>query len=395
MMKTKAKPNLFVVDTPHQMLNAVEAVHSFQLSNNHLLVTRPTSGSNDRLAPLIKAEDWETVSYSSVWMPPKYSVQKSLSPMMNRWYCRCLHLREMHAMAKVVKRFPEVDKLFLGHYCPRWTPFMRHIANTIKYDALYLMDDGTDTIEVNNRRFSLTGNEPEVPTKQISSHPSTLSKMESHLRTKYGKWNLAEAPHATFFTTYDLDIRKGDQLIKNNYSNLRSLAPVQRVPLPDTVVFLGLCSADDYFEIDMHLDFLSQVREYFAREKIMYAAHPRDTASRVARIRESLHCQLWPSSSVIEYDLIAKGIKPKVVAAFVSSALITLAELMDPDVEIVCFHIAPEHWHHWREDAVGAYHYIKTKLQPRVTVVPLHPRHRIDANSSSQEAVAQSGMNET
>jgi hypothetical protein len=394
MKKTKAKPNLFVVDTPHQMLNAVEAVHSFHLSNNHLLVTRPKSGTNDRLAPLIKAEDWETVSYSSVWIPPKYSVQKSLGLMTNRWYCRCLHLLEMHAMAKVVKRFPEVDKLFLGHYCPRWTPFMRHIANTIKYDALYLMDDGTDTIEVNNRRLSVTGNEPEVPIKEISSDPSTWSKLESHLREKYGKWNLAEAPHATFFTTYDLDIRKGDQLIKNNYSHLRSLTPVQRVYLPDTVVFLGLCSADDYFEIDTHLDFLSQIRDYFAGKKIMYAAHPRDTASRVTRIRDSLDCQLWPSSSVIEHDLIVKGIKPKVVAAFVSSALITLAELMDPDVEIVCFHIAPEHWHHWREDAVGAYSYIKTKLKHRVTVVPLHPRQGMLAKSGSQDAVAPLRMNE-
>lgn len=347
-------------------------------------MTRPKGGANDRLAPLIKAEDWKSVSYPPLWIPPKYSVQKSLNPIASRWYCRCLHFREMHAMAKVTKKFPEVDKLFLGHYCPRWTPFMRHIANTIKYDALYLMDDGTDTIEVNNRRREI----PDAP-REAYSRPSVWKRIEGSLRARYGKWNLAEASQVTFFTTYDLDITENDHLIKNSYSYLRSLAPVQRVHLADTVVFLGLCSVDDYFEMDMQLDFLSQAREYFAEKKIMYVAHPRDTASRVTQIREHLHCQLWPSSSVIEHDLVVKGIKPKVVAGFVSSALITLAELMDSDVEIVCFHIAPEHWHHWREDAVGAYNYIKTKLQHRVTLVPLHPRERTDAKSGSHEAVAQ------
>jgi hypothetical protein len=55
----------------------------------------------------------------------------------------------------------------------------------------------------------------------------------------------------------------------------------------------------------------------------------------------------------------------------VSSALITLAYLMEPDVEIVCFHIAPESWMRWREDAVGVYDYLKAKAQQRVTIVPL------------------------
>ena len=36
MKLIKTKPNVFVVDTPHQLLNAIEAVHSLQLRNNHL-----------------------------------------------------------------------------------------------------------------------------------------------------------------------------------------------------------------------------------------------------------------------------------------------------------------------------------------------------------------------
>ena len=363
MRQINTKPNVFVVDTPHQLLNAVEAVHSLQLKNNHLLVTRPKNGVQDKFTPLIKVDDWVTVSFPSVWIKPRHRVQKLLGPLANRWYCRCLHFLEVLALAKVASRFRHVDRLFLGHYSTEWTPFMRHIANTIKYNTLYLLDDGTDTIEINRKRHRSESNECEAP--------SGWCTIATHLRAKYWKWKLAEARYVTFFTIYDLDVRKGDQLIRNNYSYLQSLAPLQHMYLPDTVIFIGICSADNYIEMNAHLEFLSKIKEYFAGKKIMYVAHPRDSASFVTRIREHLRCELWPSSSVIEYDLIVRGIKPKVVAGFVSSALITLARLMDADVEIVCFYIAPEHWIHWREDAVEAYNYMKSKVQQRVMIVPL------------------------
>ena len=120
-----------------------------------------------------------------------------------------------------------------------------------------------------------------------------------------------------------------------------------------------------------HFEFLSKVREYFAREKLIYVAHPRESASCLTRVRETLQCDIWPSSSVIEYDLFIRGIKPKAIAGFVSSAIITLAYLMDSDVQIVSFHIAPEHWRGWKDDAMGVYNYFETKAQDRVTIVPL------------------------
>jgi hypothetical protein len=141
--------------------------------------------------------------------------------------------------------------------------------------------------------------------------------------------------------------------------------------MPDTVIFIGQCIGEGYVEMDAHFAFLSQIRKYFARQKLVYVAHPRESASCITRLKEQLQCELWPSSSVIEYDLIVQGVKPKVVAGFVSSALITLAYLLEPDVEIVCFHIAPELWMGWREEAVGVYDYLKAQAHQRVTIVPL------------------------
>jgi hypothetical protein len=372
MKGAKPKANVFVVTTPHQLLNAIEAVHSLQLTNNHLLVIRPNNGSLERFMPLIKLGDWVTVRFPSVLIDPMHWVQKLLHPAANRWYCRYLHFRKMHALAKLAARFHQVDKLFLGHYSAEWTPFMRHIANTVTYNTLYLLDDGTDTIEINERRHRSESNEPTTLIERSTSGVSVREKIETHLRAMYWNLHLAEAPSVTFFTTYDLNVREGDRLIRNNYNYLRGLAPITHTYMPDTVIFLGLCTVDDYFDINVYLDFLSEVRAYFADKRIIYVAHPRDSASCIKQIANHLKCELWPCFGVIEYDLIVRGIKPEVVAAFVSSALITLANLMDADVEIVCFHIAPKYWLHWGDDAVAAYDYIKKKAQERITIVPLN-----------------------
>jgi len=371
MKQVTTKSNLFVIDTPHQLLNAMEAVHSLQLTNNHLLVIRFKNAYNDRFMPLIKTSDWVTVSFPSPFIDSRRWVEQLLGPMASRWYYRYLHFQRMHTMAKLAARFRHVDKLFLGHYFAEEKPFMRHIADTIKYNTLYLLDDGTDTIEINERRHRIDSSDRKAPIKPSASWISVCKIIETHLRTKYWNWHLAEAPCVTFFTVYDLDVRKGDRLIRHNYSYLRSLAPLEQSRMPDTVIFIGQCIADGYFEIGAHFEFLSRVREYFAREKLIYVVHPRESSSCLTRVRETLQCDIWPSSSVIEYDLVIRGIKPKAIAGFVSSAIITLAYLMDSDVQIVSFHIAPEHWRGWRDDGMGVYNYLETKAQDRVAIVPL------------------------
>jgi hypothetical protein len=372
MKQLATKPNIFVIDTPHQLLNAIEAVHLLRLTNNHLLVIRARGANNERFLSLIKAGDWVTVSFPSLLIDSTRCEQKWLGPVANRWYCRYLHFQRMYILAKLAARFQQVDKVFLGHYFPEEKPYMRHIANTVEYNTLYLLDDGTDTIEINKRRHTRDSNRPEVQITQSNTRRSIYKTIEMRLRAKYWNWHLADAPSVTFFTAYDIDVRIGDCLIRNDYGYLRSLAPLKHIDMHDTVLFIGQCMVDDgYLEMDTYLAFLSNVRAYFAEKKLIYVAHPRESASYVNRLKNHLGCELWPSSSVIEYDLVVRGVKPKAVAGFVSSALITLAHLMEPEVEIVCFHLAPEHWMGWREDAVGVYHYLKNKAQQRVTIVPL------------------------
>jgi hypothetical protein len=334
-------------------------------------VIKPKSPGQDRFMPLIKADDWETVSFPTPFIDGSDRVQKLLGTTVFRWYCRYLHFQRMAELSRLAARFRHVDKLFLGHEFADEKPFMRHIANTIEYNEAYLLDDGTDTIEIIKRRHRGESKVGGTPIKGTVSQVPVVKNIEMHLRSKYWNWYLDEIPSITFFTIYDLEVRKGDRLIRNDYRYLRSLAPFQPIRMPDTVIFLGQCIADGYFEMDTHFEFLSKVGEYFAGKKLVYVAHPRESADCMDRVRKELKWEVWPSSSVIEHDMLVRGIKPNTVAGFVSSALITLAYLLDSDVDIVCFHIAPMHWIGWREDAIGVYKYLEARAKNRVTVVPL------------------------
>ena len=165
MKPARDNPNLFVVDTPHQLLNAIEAAHSFQLKNNHLVVVRAKNADRSRFMSLINRSDWASVSFPAPLIDGKPWVRKLFGQVVDRWYCRYLHLQRMRILAKLTERFRHVNKLFLGHYFAEEKPYMRHIANIIGYEDLYLLDDGTDTIEISNRRCRVDKAVPDTPSE--------------------------------------------------------------------------------------------------------------------------------------------------------------------------------------------------------------------------------------
>ncbi|HKO19912.1 MAG TPA: hypothetical protein VJU82_13595 [Acidobacteriaceae bacterium] len=247
---------------------------------------------------------------------------------------------------------------------------MRHIANIIDYHELYLLDDGTDTIEINKSRNSHGSHQHPAP--EIAYAPLSPHRLLRHFfSSKYWTWSLAEAPRLTFFTVYDLELRPGDSLIRNDYGWLRSRSVGNRVSMPDTVVFIGQCIQDGNIELNTHLKFLARAREHFSEKHFIYVAHPRESTSCLDQVRRSLQCEIWPSLSVIEQDMFGRGMSPEVIAGFATSAHITLAYLMAPDVDIVCFELPPDCWLGWKTGASAFYEYVRKKMYPRIAVIPL------------------------
>ena len=222
-----------MVDTIFQLLNAIEAANTFNLSNNHLIIVSVEGPARNAYAPLVEKMQWASVrylAYKDIYEDIKEI--KALGPKTNnfyiKWYSRYEQFMILRRLARLTSSIKDIDNLFLGHYWVEHKFYMRHFANTLKYKTLYLIDDGTDTIDINNRRKRIDLNKKTTLSKSAADGTAILIRLKRYLREKYLDWRTEDAASITFFTSYDLDVRDGDHLIKNEYAYLRSLATAMK-----------------------------------------------------------------------------------------------------------------------------------------------------------------------
>ncbi len=205
-----------------------------------------------------------------------------IAGLARNWYGYYLHFRRMRRAARIARSVGAVDNLFLGHYWADHKAFMRHFANTIKHKTLYILDDGTDVIEINAQR------KVRCADGSAASRPETWfspAQAESAPQAKYWRWDLSEAESVTFFTAFDIDVKAGDHLVKNDYRHLRSLTGAASTT--NVIFFLGQCLVEDgYMEAAIYLDYLRRVKAHFANEYVQYVPHPRESTRTIDAVRE-------------------------------------------------------------------------------------------------------------
>jgi hypothetical protein len=371
MENTRKKPNVFVVGTPFQLLNAIEAAKSLALSNNHLVVVECPGLDRTAFAPLIAMGEWNGVTFVPLELPGGTNIPgrpgRAISRRWHRWY---LHFKRRQGFARICRSFGQANMLFLGHDCVEYAPFMRHFANSLKHEQLCLLDDGTDVIAINNRRKGTGCSSGQSLELRKASGDSMVSKMKAYLRRKFWDWNLEEAESMTFFTNYALQVRPGDHLIKNDFRYLRSLA-VHSV-VSDEVCFLGQSFVEDNFMRERtYLEHLRKAGACFERDRVVYVPHPRESERTVASIAGSLGFEIRRFGVPIEVAIVAKGYLPRVLASFFCSALESCSNILGENVKIACFRIAADQMLNGREEAMAIYEYFSNKASRNFVIIPL------------------------
>jgi hypothetical protein len=244
---------------------------------------------------------------------------------------------------------------------------MRHLANVGNYGRLYLLDDGTDTLEINsqrNGRFELN--------RAISDHRKTpfWKTFINDFRRRYYDWNTAEVSELTYFTVYDLNVGKGDRVIKNEYRYLRSLLKLKQ--RDDNVYFLGQCLVEDKFMTQSsYLSYLESVRNYYSRDKVVYIVHPRESKAMIQKIKADVGLETKQLSLPIECELAFHGPVPRVIASFFSSALESCRHLLDGAASIESFHICPQDLLRGHKEIQAFYSYLESKCGRTLCMIKL------------------------
>ncbi len=284
------KKNLFIVNSPLQLLNAIEAVYKFNLKNLLLVAIYNRSENNkNQMENKIKEFSFDEVVR---FTPKKGSKYIGYIRLINQ-------LKEY-----------QYDNVFTGEL---EDPSFRVLVANIKKEKLFLLDEGTSTIV-----------DYETKIKK-----NKFNKLEYKLiRYLFAGFNLKLKDTINFFTYYDFEPLDGGDVIRNRLEYMRKDFKQNSVDYSDTLFFLGkpLFIFSDKNEFDI---VLQNVLQKYKSKKIVYFPHKdeSDTIKNIKKICKDI--EFLEINQPIEEYFLKNGIYPKHIISCSSTALITTKILFD------------------------------------------------------------------
>ncbi len=300
--------SLFVVESPFQMINAVEARHHFAvpIEQAALIIKRGVSVENQRLTRLL-CDDSQWLSVLEIGDPKSVPGYIRCGLAINNWLQR-------------LGERPE--RVFIGDYRSR---YMRHLANRFAGDVV-LVDDGAASLTVARQRCR------GIP----------YARRYMGIRRWINKGRLlgyqdGDIPAITFFSSFTFDVPDTDHLEHNAYSILRArLGSYAREDvwyfIGSPLVELGIVSLSWYVEA------LRKISSRY-QGKVVYIPHRRESGDGVAELCKTLDWGQRRFDRPIELELVDAKHLPVGVAGFYSSALPSIAGILGELLPVQSYHI--------------------------------------------------------
>lgn len=127
----------------------------------------------------------------------------------------------------------------------------------------------------------------------------------------------------TFFSIFDINDYVPYNVEKNTFGLLKAM-PNQ---VPQGIYIIGTNSSVIPFKNDSYPSLLHKlfkyIKEFYPNEKVYYCPHRRDTNDYGGLLEEN-NTVLFQTDISVEVDFITKGVSPKFIVGFASTALMTL-----------------------------------------------------------------------
>jgi len=363
--------NVFVAETPFQVLNGEEAIHFFNFSNNHLIIVLGFGISANFYKSVVRHCCWDSVRFiihreNLVIRRPGFLGKVFYQMQRIRYNIRQYNNRKR--FDRLAASFSNVQNLVLGNYSKTRKPYLCHFALALKPQRLYIIDDGTDVIKVNDELTAQVY--PLDSAERFHESLTPWKRLKRYVNKTFVDWNDFEAKNVTFFTAFDLKVRPGDRWIKHDYSCLQKrLADSAQ---SSQVLFLGQTMIeDDLLEREVYFEYLRKIRSFFVNEELIYVPHYRESSETVRYVRENLGFGIERPDLPIECHLAWKGPRPKILASFCCSALANCSVIFGKHLKIMAFYITPEKLLKDREFMEEVYSDLRERTNESLQVVDL------------------------
>lgn len=286
--------NLLIATSPMQVVNGIEAIKHFSLTETILVLTFKRGSkhqkNNDQLEEIAKLHNWKQV------------IRMNSSPKTSKF------MENLGLITKLKKM--HFNYVFVGYL----TKTNRVILSNLNSNNLYLIDDGTATINVYKNTL--------LKNKINKFAFKNLKFLLCGLRINIKK-------QINLFTSFNLKQEDEREIITNNYSHCK-LMLANTANYEDIAIFLGQPLIDKN-EINSS-DYIHYIKEIITRQdsKLRYIPH------RSEKVNSELKQLVSEKFEIVEIDLpielyfIRNNFLPKKVIGFCTSATFTLDKIF-PD----------------------------------------------------------------
>jgi len=344
--------NLCLVAAPHQLIGVIEAKQYLKIGAVALVImtdTYPASGFDT----MINASDWEAVYVL------EDNEDAAIAALTHNWILkRSYSLRRLafdrlrrRRIDAFTARINGLSNLILGNYNDQFA----HFAKAFPEATAILVDDGTDTLLINNNRH-----------KRRSFRGSNVQErvlaLRGRLRNILTGFNAREKANVTFFTSYDIEPRPGDQKITNHHTWLRSLA--RHSEPSNEIYFLGQpLVRGNWMAEERYLEYVKAIIHHFSGYRLVYVPHKLETDDMIARLQAATDLPVLRTTAPIEYELVRSPRRPRAVSSFMSSALENCHIVFGDAIEVYSFYLRPEDLLNRHESIQQIYDYYSDKVQ--------------------------------
>jgi len=300
--------NLYIINTPFQLICAQEAVVEFKEKRNTVVILFATEErNNQQIKNILNKKIWSGIIY--------------ISGSRNI-------LRRYYNIAKYVRKN---TKVFLNIFVGEYRMEVMHVFLTnINYAKAWVLDDGTATIRVQNQIFNCNDG------IKLSWRFPFLKK----LIFKILGCNLCLSQNVlNLYTIFDLKPIGSQVIIQNELKNLQVTFNKKE---DDHVYFIG-GNFVEAGEVSLHnyKKLLKYVNNYYPDKIICYFPHRRECRIKLDSLINDFGWRVMMIDEPIEM-YITKHALPGELAGFISTALFSIRQLTSNNTLKVTLFRMPE-----------------------------------------------------
>ncbi len=286
--------NIYIIRTPLQLLNALEAKHHFPAETNILIVNaREGQVNKSQIDTFLSKEEWDEV----IWV--------------DRFMGNSVFLQSV----RIIRRFKKerIDRIFIGFF----RGFKKIFISNVHADEIYLLDDGAATTLEYQKRMP-----------QLMQETFALKE-----RLRYGFFGLSTQVKRMpdWFTTYSIEPHNGQKIVQNSYEYLRETYLNQCQWDDDHVYLIGMeLSKKGFIREATYFEAIEKAIRHFDK-KIVYIPHRYEKEGSLKDLREGFgdDLEIRQLGMAVEIYFLKNRIYPAQVVSFFSSALFNLEKIYE------------------------------------------------------------------